>query len=377
MSPFAPRSFVIDDTEESAGIESLVVAGGISGFAVLLTFTMMSHRFPQYHNTHVVPYFISLLTANVIQASATTLGARWLVEGSVEAGYYCSLQGALKNAGNVAMAVWSFVMAAHVFSILFLRRGTRYVTCVIVLVVGWLFVALIVSIGPLAIQKQGKGSYFGPSGYWCWITDDYPTEQLFLEYFIEFVSAGLSFFLYTAILLRVRGNLIVIDGKWCLRFVPRGERWQLAISRDVTDSSMMQVAARMVWHPLAYSILLLPVTIARFTAFGGHNVPFWATIVSDFIFNLQGIVNVILLASTRHFIPDTTLLPIFTPRREINLSTSEAYGITPFVLAEAVPPLPSTHLSDSLRRTNSQRSVSTIDSVDSGFSVDSRTPMLR
>ena len=132
--------------------------------------------------------------------------------------------------------------------------------------------------------------------------------------------------MYTAVLLRVRGNLAVVDGKWQLRFVPRGERWQLAISRDVTDSYMMQVAAWMVWYVIrpqnsceftnficpsqapgvflantsnnslilmstcqvAYSVMLLPVTIARFIAFGGGKVPFWATILADFIFNLQG-----------------------------------------------------------------------------------------
>jgi len=370
---------MIYGASETAGIASLVIAGGISGFAVLITFTVMFRRFPKYHNTHIVPYFISLLIANVIQALATALGARWLVTGAVEAGHYCSLQGGLKNAGNVAMAVWSFVMAAHVFILLFLRRGTRHVTCVVVLVAGWSFVGLIIGIG-FAVQRQAKGSYFGPSGYWCWITDEYPEEQIFCEYFIEFMSAGLSFFLYSAILLRVRGNLIVVGGKWCLRFVPRGERWQLAISRDTTDSSMMHVAARMVWHPVAYSMLLLPVTIARFIVFGGHQVPFWATVLADFIFNLQGVVNVILLVSTRHLIPDTATLPIFTPRRQIDPSTSEAYGITPFTLVESEPrrkSLPLTSAGADLGRTNSQNSVSTVGSADSDFSVDSRTPMLQ
>ncbi|KAH9949711.1 hypothetical protein B0H21DRAFT_688018 [Amylocystis lapponica] len=341
----------------------------------------MSRRFPKYRHTHVVPYFISLLAANVIQGLATVLGARWLVEGAVKAGPYCSIQGGLKNAGNVAMAVWSFVMAVHVFLLLFLRRGTRDITCAITLAIGWLTIALIVCIGPLAVQTEAKGTYFGPSGYWCWITDSYPMEQIFLEYFIEFVSAGVSFFLYTAILLRVRGNLVIIDGKWCLRFVPRGERWQLAISRDVTDSSMMQVAARMVWHPVAYSVLLLPVTLARFIAFGGHEVPFWATVSTDFIFNLQGIVNVILLVGTRHLIPDTALLPIFTPRKGIDASTSEAYGITPFVLSKPeaaekpLPSVPPVHAVTgvALERVNSQRSVLT---VASGCSVDSQTLLL-
>lgn len=78
--------------------------------------------------------------------------------------------------------------------------------------------------------------------------------------------------------------------------------------------------------------------------------------LADFIFNLQGmfiplqfivisieqytypgLVNVILLLSTRHLIPDTAFLPSFsTQRKTIDFNSSEAVGITPFIL----PPKP-------------------------------------
>lgn len=66
-------------------------------------------------------------------------------------------------------------------------------------------------------------------------------------FFQEFVSVGVSFILYVGILLRVRGNLIRRSDGWRLRFVPRSERWQLAINRDWLDSSAMCLAARMLW----------------------------------------------------------------------------------------------------------------------------------
>ena len=31
---------------------------------------------------------------------------------------------------------------------------------------GWFLVAFVVAIGPLAIETSGRGSYFGPSGFW-------------------------------------------------------------------------------------------------------------------------------------------------------------------------------------------------------------------
>lgn len=43
-----------------------------------------------------------------------------------------------------------------------------------------------------------------------------------------------------------------------------------------------------VFLQIAYSILVIPVSLARLIQFSGHEVPFWATILADTIFNLQG-----------------------------------------------------------------------------------------
>ncbi|KAI0938716.1 hypothetical protein AcW1_001624 [Taiwanofungus camphoratus] len=126
-------------------------------------------------------------------------------------------------------------------------------------------------------------------------------------------------------------------------------------------------------------MMLLPVTIARFIAFGGDPVPFWATIMADFIFNLQGLVNVLLLLSTRRLIPDTAVLPMFTRRKSIDLSSPEAYGITPFALPapteaeKPIPPLPN----DATIVTSGLGRVDTTASVSTSSSVDSQTPMLQ
>ncbi|KAL6305957.1 hypothetical protein BKA93DRAFT_189530 [Sparassis latifolia] len=397
MAPFISGRDVLPamiyGASEHAGISSLVVAGGISGLAVLFTFVAMAVRSPKFGNIHVIPYFISLLVANVVQAIATALSGKWVITGTVEDSTYCSIQGVLKNGGNFGMALWSFAMSVHVFVLLFLRKDMSNRLCALSLVVGWTLVGLVVAVGPLGIQTADRGPYFGPSGYWCWITVSYPREQFFMEYFYEFLSAGLSFILYTIVLLRVRGNLILVGGKWSLRFVPRGERWQLALRRDNTDSSMMQVAARMVWHPVAYTVLILPVTVSRFVAFGGREVPFWATIVSDFIFNLQGVANVILLVSTRRLIPDTTLFPIFVARKEIDMVVPT--GITPFLLSQPEESEkladPSAALSDTVFVPPSQDDEKRVDDMSptrtttdrmsqegalAACSVNSHTPML-
>ncbi|TBU23649.1 hypothetical protein BD311DRAFT_703548 [Dichomitus squalens] len=322
---------------EVAGVAVLVVAGAISLVAVVPLIVSLRWYGPKLGKTRIMPFFVSLLVANVLQAIGTIINSKWVNDRNVVAGHLCTAQGGIKQAGNVGMALWSFALALHVFMLLFKRRvALTAVLSWVLLGVGWFLVAFVVAIGPLAIQTRARGSYFGPSGFWCWITDDYPLEQLYLEYFFEFVSAALSFVLYTAVLLRVRGNLVRTSGKWTLRFVPHGERWRLAIRRDIVDSTMMQVATRMVWYPVAYTILLLPVTIARFYSFSGHDVSFRVMIFSDFVFNLQGVVNVVLLLATRRFVPDTASLPIFERRKRVSMSSPEAVGISPFYL----PPHP-------------------------------------
>lgn len=62
------------------------------------------------------------------------------------------------------------------------------------------------------------------------------------------MSAGFGFVLYSLVLLRVRGNLTQIEGKWRLRWIPSSDAWKLAFARDYIDSSMLKVATSMVWY---------------------------------------------------------------------------------------------------------------------------------
>ncbi|KAI0765143.1 hypothetical protein C8Q74DRAFT_1219970 [Fomes fomentarius] len=325
------------DSAEVAGVAALVAAGALSLVAVVPVLAMIRWYGPKLSNTRIMPFFVSLLACNALQAIGTLMNSKWVAERTVYAGHLCSVQAGIKQTGNLGIALWSFVLSLHVFMILFARRVTlSAVHSWILLAAGWFLVVFIVAMGPMAIQNPERGPYFGPTGYWCWITSNYPWSSFIWSISLfEFVSAGLSFILYTAILLRVRGNLVRTSGRWQLRFVSHSERWVLAIRRDAIDSCMMSVAARMVWYPVAYTILLLPVTIARFVAFGGRDVPFRATMFADFVFNLQGLVNVALLLATRRFVPDTDTLPLFEKRRRVSMTSPEAFGITPFVL----PPL--------------------------------------
>jgi len=75
------------------------------------------------------------------------------------------------------------MIAGHVFNLLFLRWRTTRTSMIATLIGGWSFVLMIVTLGPLSIATPEQGPYFGVSGYWCWITSNYPKEQTYMEYF--------------------------------------------------------------------------------------------------------------------------------------------------------------------------------------------------
>jgi len=63
-----------------------------------------------------------------------------------------------------------------------------------------------------------------------------------------FISIGISSFLYIAALLRIRGNLVRDSTYvWRVRFLPKGEGWQLVIGKDTVDKNILRVAQRMIW----------------------------------------------------------------------------------------------------------------------------------
>jgi len=321
---------------ESGFISAIVGAAFLSAFSVIMLLVMNVMHPPSRlgDRTHIPLIFGSLIASNFVQSIGTMFDARWVSLGRVSPGTLCSLQGGIKQAGNVGTAVWSFALAHHAFNLLFLRARLTTRSKWITLAVGWTFIVFVVAIGPLAIQRKDLGPYFGPSGFWCWITGQYPASQFFLEYMLEWTSAFFSFLLYVIVLLRVRGNLIHdTAGKWSLQWIPRSESWQLGFVRDYLDSCTVRLAAIIVWYPVTYTVLIVPISIARFASYAGARVPHGFTFLADLIFALGGFANLLLFLGTRRFMPDVSTVPDFsTPRSLLDKDSPKSYGITPFLL---------------------------------------------
>ncbi|KAL1681950.1 hypothetical protein EV122DRAFT_204671 [Schizophyllum commune] len=323
--------------QERDGVVCIAMCALASISSILYAVAARKLRYENYRNTHVFVYLSSLLFANTIQSLGTMMNFRWVGRGGLVSGNYCSLQGGVKQAGNIATALWSFMIAMHLFNLLFLRVGSTRLGLFLTLFMGWAVVVIFVLVGPSVIETADRGPYFGISGAWCWITSRYRLEQIFLEYFLEFCSAGLGFILYIAVLLRVRGNIIYSQGKFRVRTVPSGQGWQLAIGRDFLSSAMFAIAKNMVWYPVLYSAILLPISIGRLMKFAGHRIPFWVEIFADCLFNLTGCLNVVLLVYTDRLFAQAGSVE-FRNQRPISIdleNLAKTGGVTPFTLARS------------------------------------------
>ncbi|KAF9078015.1 hypothetical protein BDP27DRAFT_1252978 [Rhodocollybia butyracea] len=322
------------------GVICIAVTGLVSLIAILCLLVAKPPKPGTYHHTYLFGYLLSLLFANALLSGGSAMSLEWITLGEVTFGPFCTAQAALKLTGSVATALWSFMIAFHLFKLLFLRSPATKLAFWITIIVGWGAVIAVVMVGPMAIQKNERGPYFGITGPWCWINDAYPQERKYLEYFLELLSAGLSIILNTIVLLRVRGNLVVINGKWKLRHIPSSESWRLAIDRDLIDSNMLKFAQSMVWFPVAYTVLLLPVTITRLNDFAGQRTPFAVIVFTDVLYNMIGLVTVILLITTRRYYPDLDSLPDFNTQRnqqrESTLALAENGGVRPFTLERSL-----------------------------------------
>ena len=158
-----------------------------------------------------------------------------------------------------------------------------------------------------------------PTPYWCWIGGAFDAERIAGEYFWLWTAALSSIFFYTLLFFRLRGNIQVDPQDW------KRIRVRLHPSSHVLDAPFTgtcREAMAMIWYPICYTILVLPLSIVRWRTFRAPGqqqlqTPFAVTAVVITIFGLSGVVNVVLIMLTRRN------LLLFGQRRGV-VSTQES-----------------------------------------------------
>jgi hypothetical protein len=271
------------------GVTFITLAGMTSLIAIIVLFFFKRPVIKTFKNVYLLGYFLSLLGANVLQGMGTLMDLEWVIKGRVSSGSYCSVQGALKEAGSLGVSFWSLIIVLHLSHLLFLRIRANKTAFISILCFTWSLILVLILIGQFSIEKVDRGPYYGITTSSCWITSNYKNERMFMDYLFSFISMGLCLILYIVMVLRIQGNIVT----------DRHNKWKMMFSKphhgNVTNDSAQLETQKMLWYPLSYVIIMFPITIARIVELSGGTIAIWALVMVEAIVNLMGFFNVFLL----------------------------------------------------------------------------------
>jgi len=311
------QSLLIDPTisclthGQSIGLALTAETSFFSLVAVIVVFVLIGRNIQRYRRAFPggtwkllrVPtdvYMLSLFVYDIVQAMGGILDVRWAHNGIVTVGPYCTAQGVIQQIGQLGVALITLMIAVHTFVVALWDVGSRarHFAFGIVALIS-LFVALSVGISN-GIHKN----FATPTPYWCWISPEYKPERLAGEYVWIWIALSASVIMYIPLYFWMKGRLSIDHEKWYK--IRLGDS-----SVEYVEYAQRQAALGMLLYPLAYSLMVLPLSIARWSLFNHKKVSSLATFFGVSVFNLSGAINVLLFLIVR---PE---LLLFSPPEEV------------------------------------------------------------
>jgi len=198
---------------------------------------------------------------------------KWVNDGKLGIGPFCTAQGVLQQFGETGVALTTLLIAVFTFIRIWWSKDIRLLrTAEFIIGLVWFFILLLVAI-PNLTHRNKHLLYEVPTPYWCWLGKGY----------LGFRLAGEYIWLWLALLVSL------------LTYIPLALFFWGHRSYSVT----------MIAYPVVYSILVLPLSVVRWVQFveerGGKSsdIAPSATIAAVSIFGLSGAMNVVLLVVTR------------------------------------------------------------------------------
>jgi hypothetical protein len=298
------------DGKTKAGVVMIALSGLCSIFAIVyLLFKRPSAR--TFRGTHIFGYFVCLLVANALQAVGSVVDFHWVARGGVFQGTACEIQGALKQAGQMGAALWFLVIAVHIFTLVFLRRRSNKATFIAIVCGVWILIVFWTLVARFGLQRSDWGPYFGVSKEGCEISSGYAGEIIFFEYFLVLFSLVVSAILYLAVFLRIRSDKPHVGESWKSKFTWKDGSSNLAHVQGI-PSSTIRIAKLMLWFPVYYASILLPVTLVCICEEYVNFVPFSIATISSVLGGLLRVTNVLFFVHLLHRFPQSAVLPLFS-----------------------------------------------------------------
>ncbi|EIN09831.1 hypothetical protein PUNSTDRAFT_86319 [Punctularia strigosozonata HHB-11173 SS5] len=245
-----------------------------------------------------------LLLSNLISCTAGLMEGAWVMMKGIQEGSICTTQATLMGVGDFGSAYFTALVAVHTFNSLVLRYKQPVWVNIAAVTFGWAG-ALAVGVVP-AFVSPPRGPVYGSMSYACGTSAAYPAYQFCLHLLPIFVTALISAILYSLIFLVIRGTMSIRGG---ISFsLDPHQRWSGQVHGfDEYHRFIRAIAASMLWYPLAYLILLLPVSFTLLLFIQGFRVSWGVMVFSTACSLLLGLANVTLIYNTLR-----VLSPAFT-----------------------------------------------------------------
>ncbi|KAF8497247.1 hypothetical protein F5888DRAFT_1613796 [Russula emetica] len=281
---------------ESIGLVLIAEASFISSISIVIILIWIAWNVRWYRKTSPNGhwklferpgdiYMFSLFMFDLLQAIDGLLNIKWVHNGIVTTGPYCTAQGLIGQIGQLGVPLITLFLAVHTFVAAVLQVGLKARGVALGLVcLACVFITLWAAIGP-GIHKN----YETPTPYWCWISPQFPGERFGGETAWMWAALFASVILYIPL-------YFWAEGFWS---VGVGYKFHWRSPDERVGYPQRRATLGILLYPLAYSFIILPLTIARCLEFGQHNVPIAATFFGVTMFYLSGVINVVLFLIVR------------------------------------------------------------------------------
>jgi len=288
--PFGQRIGVFILAEISAiSASSVIILLGYIAYSAVTIRRGAKRRWKLTSPVHL--FLLNQLVCDLIQALGGMMNMKWMIDGTIDPGAFCTTQGLIKQLADVGTALSAGNVAIYTFSTLIfrLRPDTNLLRAVIIVAGIWIAIILNVAIN---IGVNGASRFYGPAGPWCWITEEFHVQRTVADFLWMWISAFSSVLAYVAVFLVLRG-FIVVEG-WRVRWAPKHETPTIPQSHTL--------AYKMLAYPIIYIITVLPLAAARYNDFTKDDTPFGFLVLADGLYLSSGFLNVVLYWYTRPYL---------------------------------------------------------------------------
>lgn len=269
---------------------SVVATLGLLGW---ITYRLVSWRkhYRSYvgYNQYVLLIY-NLLLADLQQSLSFLISFHWISEGKMLApSSACFGQAWLVQIGDISSGMFVFAIALHTFFSVVKGRQLPFRVFLICTMVIWGISLMLTVLGPALHGNE----YFTAAGAWCWASDKYETERLWLHYMWIFTIEFGTIIVYALIFIYLRKQLANI----------------MTASQTATQMKVSQAARYMVVYPLTYVLLTLPLAAGRMATMTGKQLPIIYYCVAGSMMTSCGWVDALLYALTRRVLVSNEIDP--------------------------------------------------------------------